>query len=104
MNDDKINITIRIAGQKPLALLIPRSQEEQVRHAEFQVNRLWSSWTQRYPDKNAVEVLAMVAYRFAELFFTTNRTVEESASVLEAFDRDLDEMIHGMERAAAGGA
>ena len=67
MTEDKLNITIRIAGQNPVALKINRADEERVRNAEYQVNRLWSRWLQRFPDKNSTEVLAMVAYQFAAL-------------------------------------
>lgn len=94
MTDDKLNITIRIAGQNPIALRINRADEERVRNAEYQVNRLWSSWTQRFPEKNAMEVMAMVAYRFAELFFTASKTAEETNAMLGHFEEDLDRMLH----------
>ncbi len=95
MTEDKLNITIRIAGQNPVALKINRADEERVRNAEYQVNRLWSRWLQRFPDKNSTEVLAMVAYQFAELYFNATRVAEETNTVLETFETELDGMIHG---------
>lgn len=95
MTEDKLNITIRIAGQNPMALKINRADEERVRNAEYQVNRLWSRWLQRFPEKNSTEVLAMVAYRFAELYFTAARTSEEADAVLLKFEEELDRMLHG---------
>lgn len=95
MTEDKLNITIRIAGQNPVALKINRADEERVRNAEYQVNRLWSRWLQRFPDKNSTEVLAMVAYQFAELYFNANRLSEETNAVLEQFETELDRMLHG---------
>jgi len=95
MTEDKLNITIRIAGQKPVALKINRADEERVRNAEYQVNRLWSRWLQRFPDKNPTEVLAMVAYQFAELYFNASRVSEEANTVLEKFETELDTMLHG---------
>jgi len=100
MTEDKLNITIRIAGQNPVALKINRADEERVRNAEYQVNRLWGRWLQRFPGKSSTEVLAMVAYQFAELYFSANRLSEETNEVLEKFERDLDGMIHGLQ---AGG-
>ena len=91
MTNDKLNITIRIAGQKPVALKINRADEERVRNAEYQVNRLWSHWLERFPEKNSTEVLAMVAYQF-----------EETGKVLEGFEKDLDRMLHGIEGASSG--
>ncbi|MDE6283264.1 MAG: cell division protein ZapA [Muribaculaceae bacterium] len=99
MNEDKLNITIRIAGQKPVALKINRSEEERVRNAEYQVNSLWNRWRQRFSDKSSTEVLAMVAYQFAELYFTATRASEEAKAVLADFEKSLDSMIHGFETA-----
>jgi hypothetical protein len=96
MTDDKLNITIRIAGQSPMALKINRADEERVRTAEYQVNSLWGRWRERFPDKSSVEVLAMVAYQFAELFFGASKTSEEVEGLLKDFETDLDGMLHGM--------
>lgn len=101
MTDDKLNITIRIAGQNPVALKINRADEERVRNAEYQVNRLWGHWLKRFPDKNSTEVLAMVAYQFAELYFTANAVSEETSAVLDGFEKELDRMIHGMDSGAS---
>ena len=102
MTNDKLNITIRIAGQKPVALKINRADEERVRNAEYQVNRLWSHWLERFPEKNSTEVLAMVAYQFAELYFAANAVSGETGKVLEGFEKDLDRMLHGIEGASSG--
>lgn len=95
MTEDKLNITIRIAGQSPVALKINRADEERVRNAEYQVNRLWGRWLQRFPDKSSTEVLAMVAYQFAELYFAATKVSEEANGVLEQFETELDRMLHG---------
>ncbi len=100
MNDEKLNITIRIAGQSPVALKINRADEERVRNAEYQVNRLWGQWLKRFPEKNSMEVLAMVAYQFAELYFAALASSEEASGLLENFEKDLDGMLHNMEPAA----
>lgn len=102
MTNDKLNITIRIAGQKPVALKINRADEERVRNAEYQVNRLWSHWLERFPEKNSMEVLAMVAYQFAELYFTANAVSEEACRMLEGFEKHLDNMLHGFEEVYGG--
>ena len=38
--NDKLNITIRIANQAPIPLSINRDDEEVIRTAEFNVNKL----------------------------------------------------------------
>lgn len=66
--NDKLNITIRIANQAPIPLSINRDDEEVIRTAEFNVNKLWNAWSAKFKNKSSMEVLAMVAFRFAELF------------------------------------
>lgn len=104
MTEDKLNITIRIAGQNPVALKINRADEERVRNAEYQVNRLWARWLQRFPEKNSTEVLGMVAYQFAELYFNAVKVSEETDAVLVKFEEELDKMLHdfGMPQASDG--
>ncbi len=84
--NDKLNITIRIANQAPIPLSIKREDEEVIRTAEYNVNRLWNSWSTKFKSKSSTEVLAMVAFRFAELFFTQNAAVQSAADMLGAFE------------------
>ena len=74
--NDKLNITIRIANQAPIPLVINRQDEEVIRMAEYNVNRLWTSWSTKFKSKSQMEVLSMVAFRFAELFFTQGQAVK----------------------------
>ena len=76
--NDKLNITIRIANQAPIPLVINRQDEEVIRMAEYNVNRLWTSWSTKFKSKSQMEVLSMVAFRFAELFFTQGQAVKAS--------------------------
>ena len=99
MTEDKLNITIRIAGQSPVALRINRADEERVRNAEYQVNHLWGSWTKRFPEKSSMEVLAMVAYQFVELYYKELKISEETDSSLLKFEEELDNMLHGFDAA-----
>jgi len=91
--NDKQNITIRIANQAPIPLSINREDEEMIRTAEYNVNRLWNSWSNRYKSKSPSEVLAMVAFRFAELFFAQNGAVKDAQEMFESFEARLDEIL-----------
>ena len=91
--NDKLNITIRIANQAPISLSINREDEEVIRTAEYNLNRLWNSWSTKFKSKSSTEVLAMVAFRFAELFFTQNAAVQSAADMLGAFESRLDEIL-----------
>jgi hypothetical protein len=91
--NDKLNITIRIANQAPIPLVINREDEEIIRQAEYNVNKLWNSWSSKFKSKSSGEVLSMVAFRFAELFFTQAQSVKATEQMLETFEDGLDKIL-----------
>lgn len=95
--NDKLNITIRIADQAPLSLVINREDEELKRTAEYNVNRLWSSWSTKFKTKTSHEVLAMVAFRFAELFYMQSAAVDDMSEIVADFEKELDSILLAME-------
>lgn len=95
--NDKLNITIRIANQAPIPLSINREDEEVIRTAEYNVNRLWNSWSTKFKSKSPTEVLAMVAFRFAELFFSQSATASNAAEAVGEFEKKLDAILLEME-------
>ena len=82
--NDKLNITIRIANQAPIPLSINRDDEEVIRTAEFNVNN------------SCMVVLALVAFRFAELFFTQNALAKNAEEALAGFEETLDKILVGL--------
>lgn len=102
--NDKLNITIRIANQAPIPLSINRDDEEVIRTAEFNVNKLWNAWSAKFKNKSSMEVLAMVAFRFAELFFTQNALAKNAEEALAAFEETLDKILVGLLDADEPGA
>lgn len=94
--NDKLNITIRIANQAPIPLSINRDDEEVIRTAEFNVNKLWNAWSDKFKNKSSMEVLAMVAFRFAELFFTQNALAKNAEEALAGFEETLDKILVGL--------
>ena len=91
--NDNLNITIRIANQAPMHLSIKRPDEEVMRTAEYNVNKLWNSWTAKYKSKTPAEVLAMVAFRFAELYFRQAQSLASASEELERFDKELSRLL-----------
>lgn len=89
----KQNITIRIADQPPLPMKIDREDEEAIRIAERSVNDLWKAWSARFKDKSSSEILSMVAFRYARLYFGQQKAVDGLDKVLEGLESDLDRAI-----------
>ncbi len=90
---DKLNITIRIAGLAPIPLSINIKDEELIRSAEYNVNLLWTAWSQRFKDKSSSEILAMVAFQFAKLYLTLSAQEKATDEVLSEFEKELDNIL-----------
>ena len=90
------NITIKIADCAPISMTIARDTEELVREAERNVNQVWSRWHAEFEDSTSKEVLAMVAFQFAKLYFQLRHELEalklqvEYLSVSSALAPDRD--------------
>ncbi|WP_303027229.1 cell division protein ZapA [Duncaniella muris] len=98
MNEKILNISIRIADQPRMALRIPASQEEVVRRAEANINELWRKWSAmaEFKDKSSAEILAMVTFRFAQLYFSAEEASVRADKTLESLERSLDRIIHNL--------
>ncbi len=87
------NITIKIADVAPISMTINRDTEERVREAEYNVNRVWSTWRSEFETKTSKEVLAMVAYQFAKLYYQLLHTVEERQHIIDDFESELNRLL-----------
>ena len=91
--NDKQNITIRLAGQPKMPLVVDRCDEELMRRAEKLVNELWSRWIKKtYAAETPLMVMSRVAFQFAVLYLRGEREAKEFA----ALDSELDEMLKNL--------
>lgn len=91
MNQDKLNITISLAGLPKIPLAVARDDEEIMRRAESMVNELWNRWlTGNFASETHLKVMARVAFQFAVLYLKGERDL----SALQALDSHLTEMLN----------
>lgn len=91
---DKLNITVKIADQPPIALRdVTLEEEEVIREAEYNINKLVNSWSRQFADKSTTEVLAMVTLRFAQLYFAQRRAIGAFDATLDDFEQQLDKIV-----------
>ncbi|MCM1162950.1 MAG: cell division protein ZapA [Muribaculaceae bacterium] len=96
MNPDRIiNISIRIADQPRIPLRIPAHQEETVRRAEENINALWQAWKakEEFSDKSPAEILAMVTFRFAQLYYSNLEASQNIDKVLAGLESSFDDLL-----------
>lgn len=89
---DKLNITITIADQPPIPLTIKPEEEVIIRQAESTLNRLWTSWNQRFKVSQA-EILAMVAFQFAKLYTIQTHQVDDAQLLLHDLETQVDDYL-----------
>lgn len=93
MTKNQQHITIKIANQPPIGLDIPRDREEMAHRVERSVNKVWARWCQDFRDRAPEEILAMVAYQYAKLYYELQEQVDSSHSTLAAFEQELDRLL-----------
>lgn len=77
----------------PIGMTIAPETEETVRKAERKVNSVWNAWRQDFDNKTSKEVLAMVAFQFAKLYYLQQNTHEQGRRDLEEFEKELDRLL-----------
>jgi hypothetical protein len=92
---DKLNITIKVANQRPLRMAVSLGdEEEEVRLAEQYVNHVWAKWMNgKSADQSDTDVLAMTAIYFARLYIQEYRQNEEVEHKLASFEESLDKIL-----------
>ncbi len=76
-----------------MPLQINRADEEIYRIAETNVNELYGRWRSRFSDKTSKEVLAMVAFQFAKLYFAAKASNESVKAMVDELDRELGRLL-----------
>ncbi len=96
MNPERfLNISIRIATLPRIPIRCPAGQEAIVRKAEESINELWEKWSvkEEFSDKSPAQILAMVTFRFAQLYYGNLEASRNLDSVLEGLENSFDSIL-----------
>lgn len=92
MNEEKVKLKLTIAGES-FMLSVPYSQQEETRQAEAEVNMLYDTWRSRFPEKSDRELLAMIAFRYADHFASLLRDQNSGKEELGKINSRLDQLL-----------
>lgn len=92
MSEDKVRIKINIAGES-IGLFVPYSRQETTRLTEEKVNELFAAWRNQFPKKSDRELLAMIAFRFADLYDGLLRERDEAREAAEALEVRMEALL-----------
>jgi len=90
---DKQHITIHIADAAPLDLHVQRDKEASVRKVEKDVNLLYAQWRETFKDLSPREVLAMVAFRYAQVYYDLAEKIKDDEEGLANAEKTLDRLL-----------
>lgn len=92
--DDKKQIEVCIADCAPIPMLVNIDEIDIANTAQESVTHLWKVWKSRYrKEKSPYEVMAMVAFRYAMLYYSKEANESNLKSLLESFEKDLDSQL-----------
>lgn len=91
--DKKLNITIKIADTEPIHFEIDREEESIYRKAEYHINKMWADFKGIQPGWDNTRILPRIALAFAELYYRKSEKLDMQKSMLDDFEKNLDEIL-----------
>ena len=92
MTEEKVKIKLNIAGESFL-LSVPYSQQDDTRQTEEEVNMLFDTWRSRFPEKSDREILAMIAFRYADHYSALKRERSETQQEISKLTAQLASVV-----------
>lgn len=90
---EKQHITINIADATGISLDIPRDKEALARKAGQNVNRMWAQLGSQYKDLKSHDLLAMVAFRYAQVYYELLDKVQAEEEALAEVEKAFDKIL-----------
>lgn len=96
MSEEKVKLRLNIAGEA-IIYRVAYSEQESVRRTEAEVNGLFDTWRNSFPEKSDRELLAMIAFRYADRYAELLREREEAMQTAAEMEARIAALL------AAGG-
>ncbi len=90
---DKLRIKIRIANLPDIPVSVSPEEEEYAREAQKNINLLWERWSERFSDNKPGEIMGMIAFRFAQMYFTAMGGMKDMEATVTDLERALDSAL-----------
>ncbi|MCC8119404.1 MAG: cell division protein ZapA [Bacteroidales bacterium] len=90
---DKQHITIHIADVAPIERNIRPQEEEFNRKVEKELNKTWLKWRQDFPEKSSGQLLAMIAFQYAQAYYRHIEKLQNEEEALAEAEAALDSIL-----------
>ena len=74
-------------------LSVPYSHQDETRRTEEEVNMLFDTWRRRFPEKDDRELLAMIAFRYADHYAALKRERLETQNGISTLTKQLETVL-----------
>ena len=81
-DSDKVKMFLNIGGQQ-LSVTVPASRQEFIRRVETGISELYNKWRKQFPARTDHEILAMVAYQYANYYALLSDQLDEASQKAE---------------------
>jgi len=93
MGSDKLRVTFNIAEEE-LKTVINREDEESLRLVEREVAELWRKWRSQNPTRTKGQILAMIAFQYAKLYYDESAENRRRESELTDFVKTYEDRLN----------
>lgn len=76
-DSDKVKMFLNIGGQQ-LSVTVPATRQEFIRRVETGISELYNKWRKQFPARTDHEILAMVAYQYANYYAILSDEIAEA--------------------------
>ncbi len=91
-DQQKVKLSIRI-GNETLPLRVNFDRQEFVRDVEDDLNLHYRKWRHDFPNKGEEELLAMLAYHYATLYFDMQSRYQRDLKLADECVRKIDDAL-----------
>ncbi len=96
IDPEKQQLTLRIAEEK-IITVVPRKDELSLKRVEKEVNALWDRWKLMHPSRTKTQILAMMAFQYAKLYYDvageSSRREKELKDFIREYEEKMDEIL-----------
>ena len=93
-DQQKVKISIRV-GNRTLPLKVNFDRQEFVRDVEDDLTLYYRKWRHDFPAKHEEDLLAMLAYHYASLYFEMQSRYQADLSAATECDTKINEALEG---------
>lgn len=96
IDPEKQQLTLNIADERIVTMVL-RKDEYALKKVEKEVDILWNKWKLMHPSRTKTQILAMMAFQYAKLYYDvvgeSKRREKELSDFIKEYEGKIDEIL-----------